>query len=147
MRDIQRSALVPYTAEQMFALVADFETYPQFVPWVASTSILERGPNLVVGRLEMQRSGLREQFTTRTALLPPNAITLSLIDGPFRTFEGRWGFQPLGGRGSQVSLHVQFELKNPMVGLLLARTLEKSCSELVDAFVARARALYGSAAS
>jgi len=143
MRETLNTALVPYTVEQMFALVEDFERYPQFVPWVASTRILERGRDEVVGWLEMHRGPLRESFTTRTSFDRPGKITLALIEGPFSTFEGQWSFKPIGDRGSKVEFLVHFEFANPALDMLLSRTFEKGCRELVDAFVARAKMLYG----
>jgi ribosome-associated toxin RatA of RatAB toxin-antitoxin module len=144
MREVKRSALVPYTAEQMFALVEDIERYPQFLPWVAAAQLLERTAQQVVGRLEMHRAGMREIVTTRNMLTPPREITLALVAGPFKTFEGRWTFEPIGeDRGSRVSLSIRFEFANSVLNLLLSRSFEKSCNELVDAFVARARSVYG----
>lgn len=144
MREVKRSALVSYTAEQMFALVEDIERYPQFLPWVAAAQLLERTPQEVVGRLEMHRAGMREIVTTRNVLTPPREITLALVAGPFKTLEGRWTFEPIGAdRGTRVSLSIRFEFANSMLNLLLSRSFEKSCNELVDAFVARARAVYG----
>lgn len=146
MREVNRSALVPYTAEQMFALVEDIERYPQFLPWVAAAQLLERSPNQVVGRLEMHRAGMSEAVTTRNTLTRPREITLTLVGGPgaFKTLEGRWTFEPIGeDRGTRVALSIRFEFANSMLNLLLSRSFEKSCNELVDAFVARARAVYG----
>jgi ribosome-associated toxin RatA of RatAB toxin-antitoxin module len=146
MREVKRSALVPYTAEQMFALVEDIERYPQFLPWVSAAQLLERTPQAVVGRLEMHRAGMREIVTTRNVLTPPREITLSLVagPGPFKRLEGRWTCEPIGeDRGTRVSLSIGFEFANSMLNLLLSRSFEKSCNELVDAFVARARAVYG----
>ncbi len=71
MQETMQSALVPYTVEQMFSLVEDFERYPEFVPWVTSTRLLERGLHEVVGQLEMHRGLMRETFTTRTVFAPP----------------------------------------------------------------------------
>lgn len=143
MREVKRSALVPYTPAQMFALVEDIERYPQFVPWVSGAELIRRGEDEVVGRLEMQRAGVHEKFTTRNVLVPPREITLTLVDGPFKTLEGRWTFDPLGDRGTKVALTIRFEFANPVLSLLLSRTFEKNCGELVNAFVARARAVYG----
>ncbi len=144
MQETMQSALVPYTVEQMFSLVEDFERYPEFVPWVTSTRLLERGLHEVVGQLEMHRGLMRETFTTRTVFAPPREITLSLIEGPFRTFDGRWTFEPIGDSGSRVSLLVRFEFTNPVLDVVLSRTFKKSCRDLVDAFVARAHSLHGS---
>jgi ribosome-associated toxin RatA of RatAB toxin-antitoxin module len=77
-------------------------------------------------------------------LTPPREITLGLVAGPFKTLEGRWKFEPIGvDRGTRIDLSIRFEFANPMLSLLLSRTFEKSCNELVDAFVARARSVYG----
>lgn len=126
----------------MFALVEDIERYPDFVPWVVSAQLIERGANEVVGRLQMQRSGVQETFTTRNILRPPGEIELTLVDGPFKELSGLWKFEAIADRGSKVALTIRFEFANPMVGLLVSRTFEKSCAELVDAFTARARAVY-----
>ena len=142
MREIARTALVPYSPQQMFDLVEDFERYPQFVPWVASAQILERGDGYVVGQLEMQRSGLRERFATRVSFTPPERIEMSLVEGPFKTLYGLWSFTPIQDRGTKVSLKMQFEFSHALASLLLSKTFEKNCSQLVDAFVQRARALY-----
>ena len=144
MKEVTRSALVPYAPEQMFALVEDIESYPQFLPWVSAAKLLERGPNEVVAQLEMHRAGRRVLVTTRNTLTPPREIALALVAGPFKTLAGRWTFQPIGSdRGTRIELTIRFEFANPMLNLLLSRSFEKSCNELVDAFVARARAVYG----
>jgi ribosome-associated toxin RatA of RatAB toxin-antitoxin module len=143
MREVTRSALVPYTAEQMFALVEDIERYPEFVPWIASAQKLESTGDQVTGRLEMHRAGVRETFTTRNWLKRPTEMLMTLVDGPFKTFEGRWSFTSLGDKGVKVGLTIRFEFANAMLGMLLSRAFEKNCGEMVDAFVARARAVYG----
>lgn len=157
MRQVTRSALVLHTPAQMFALVADIERYPDFVPWVASAQVLERSGQLVVARLEMDRAGMHETFTTRNVLDEPFRMDLTLVDGPFEMLEGRWTFQPLTQpgeqpgeqlgeqRGTQIGLTIRFAFSNPVTALLLSRTFEKSCGEWVDAFVRRARLLYSTA--
>jgi ribosome-associated toxin RatA of RatAB toxin-antitoxin module len=145
MREVTRSALVPYSAEQMFALVEDIERYPEFVPWISAATKLDSTPDQVTGRLEMQRSGMRETFTTRNFLKRPTEMLMTLVDGPFKTFEGRWTFTPLGDKGVKVGLTIRFEFANAMLGMLLSRAFEKNCGEMIDAFVARARAVYGKA--
>jgi ribosome-associated toxin RatA of RatAB toxin-antitoxin module len=147
MREIQRSALVPYTPAQMFALVDDFERYSEFLPWVSAAQLLERTDSERIGRLEMSRAGLREQFTTRNIVAPPGRLEMKLLDGPFRVLEGVWTFDALGEetapRGARIGLALRFEFKNRMTDLLLAPKFASSCDTLVDAFVKRARAIYG----
>lgn len=143
MREVTRSALVPYSAEQMFALVEDIERYPEFVPWISAAQKLQATPEEVTGKLEMHRAGVRETFTTRNFLKRPSEMLMTLVDGPFKTFEGRWSFTTLGDKGVKVGLTIRFEFANAMLGMLLSRAFEKNCGEMIDAFVARARAVYG----
>lgn len=143
MRQVEKSVLVPYTQTQMFALVADLASYPDFVPWVSRTEVIEQAEDYVVGQLEMHRAGVRETFTTRNSMNAPTEIHMELVEGPFKTLSGLWTFEDIAGRGSQVKLRMRFEFANPMVALLLSRSFEKSCIELIDAFVSRAREVYG----
>jgi ribosome-associated toxin RatA of RatAB toxin-antitoxin module len=143
MRQVDRTALVPYTPEQMFALVADIARYPQFVPWVAAAKVLQQDERGVIGQLEMERAGVREKFTTRNVLEPPSRMTLELVDGPFRMLDGLWTFDKVGEKGTKIRLTIRFEFRNPLTAMLLSRSFEKSCADMVDAFVLRARAVYG----
>ena len=146
MREITRSALVPYTPQQMFALVADVENYPQFLPWCLSAQVIERTAQQITASLELGKGGLREKFTTRNVLSPPDTMQLHLIDGPFKTLEGLWSFSAIQDRGSRISLAMRFEFANPMLALLLSKSFENSLNSLVDAFTARAETIYGAAA-
>lgn len=143
LREVNRSALTPYSPAQMFALVEDIERYPEFLPWVSRAELLERKADEVIGRLEMHRAGVTEKFTTRNVLKPPGEITLHLVSGPFRTLEGRWTFDNIADRGTRVTLVVRFEFANPVLSLLLTRSFEKNCTDLINAFVARARKIHG----
>jgi ribosome-associated toxin RatA of RatAB toxin-antitoxin module len=143
MRQVEKSVLVPHAQAQMFALVADIAKYPQFVPWVSQARVLEHGSGHVVGQLTMQRAGVRETFTTRNTMVEPREIRMDLVEGPFKTLSGLWTFDDIAGRGTKVTLNMRFEFANPMLALLLSRSFEKSCIELIDAFVARAREVHG----
>jgi len=149
MRELQRSALVPYTPAQMFALVDDIERYPEFLPWLAAASELERTATERVGRLTLSRAGLSEGFTTRNWVQPPGRLEMRLIEGPFNVLEGIWTFDPIldaegQPRGTRIGLDMRFEFKSRMTELLLGSVFESSCNTLVDAFTKRARAIYGS---
>jgi ribosome-associated toxin RatA of RatAB toxin-antitoxin module len=142
IRDIRRSALVTYSPEQMFDLVIDVERYPEFLPWVASAELHERGAADLLASMEMQRAGVRERFTTRNTFERPRYMTLDLVQGPFRTLQGRWSFSPIGSVGTQIELAMRFEFANPVVSMLFGKAFESSCSTLIDAFITRARALH-----
>ena len=127
----------------MFALVADIERYPEFVPAVVAAKIIKQDSGGVIGQLEMERAGIREKFTTRNVLEPPVRMSLALVEGPFRLLDGLWTFDALGDRGTKIRLTMRFEFAKPLSAMLLSRAFEKSCVEMVDAFVLRARAVYG----
>lgn len=149
MREIQRSALVPFTPEQMFALVDDIERYAEFLPWVVAANIIERSETERVGELTVARAGLREQFTTRNNVEPPHRLAMKLVDGPFNVLEGLWTFDAIGEadapRGTRINLMLRIEFKNRVLDMMLASKIASSCDTVVDAFAKRARAIYGAA--
>jgi len=142
-RDVRRSALVTFSPEQMFDLVIDVERYPEFLPWVAVAELHERSDHDLLASMEMQRAGVRERFTTRNRFDRPAFMSLELVQGPFRTLEGRWTFTPIGEAGTRIELEMRFEFANPVVSLLFGKAFEQSCNALIDAFIARARTLHG----
>jgi ribosome-associated toxin RatA of RatAB toxin-antitoxin module len=141
--EIRRSALVVFTPEHMFDLVVDVERYPEFLPWVSGAEVHEKSERGLLASMEMQRSGVRERFTTRNTFERPAFMTLQLVKGPFRLLEGRWSFKPIGGSGTRVELEMRFEFANPVAALLFGKAFEQSCNHLIDAFIARARELHG----
>lgn len=148
MREVKRSALVPYLPAQIFALVDDFERYPEFLPGVVGAQLLERKTEELLGSLTIERAGIRESFTTRNLLYPPQRMDMQLVEGPFKTLEGTWHFLPINdevGRecGTRIELNIRFELKNALTSLLFSKAFESTCASLVDAFAKRAREIYG----
>lgn len=135
---------MPFTAAQMYALVDDVPRYPQFLPWCRRAEELERTPAEVVASMDIHKGALHAQFTTRNRLEPAAAIHLQLINGPFRMLSGAWRFSAIGSSGSRVSLQLQFAFANPLNAWLLEPVFEHTCNSLIDAFVARAQAIYGS---
>ncbi len=145
MRHFSRSALVAAPPERLLALIADVERYPEFVPWCVGSRILSRDGAALVACLDIRRGMLRTSFTTRNAPDGDEAITMELVDGPFRSLHGRWSVElirdPAGAAlGSRVTLTMRFELANALTAALLEPLFEETVASLVEAFVARARA-------
>jgi ribosome-associated toxin RatA of RatAB toxin-antitoxin module len=145
MMKIQKSALVPFTAQQMFALVADIESYPQFLPWCAEARLLARGEHDVTARVALAKSGIRQAFTTHNRLHGVERIDMQLVDGPFKRLHGHWSFQPVGAQqqGCLVALHLEFEFSSKLLAMTFGKAFHSISSSLIDAFCARARDLYG----
>jgi ribosome-associated toxin RatA of RatAB toxin-antitoxin module len=140
---IARSALVPYAAARMFALVNEVERYPEFLPWCSAAAVREREADHLVAELEIRRAGIGHRFTTRNELEAPERMTLELVEGPFEHFSGEWRFTPLAEDACKVQLDLDFEYAGRILRAALGPMFNRSADTLVDAFCARARALYG----
>jgi ribosome-associated toxin RatA of RatAB toxin-antitoxin module len=139
---IQRSALLPYTAEQVYHLVDDIEAYPQFMDGCVGATILSRSEDLVEARLDLARAGISQSFSTRNSLHAPHRIELELLEGPFDSFSGHWHFRALGDAACKVSLDLEFSLSNSVLGLAASKLFDSVTSQLVDGIAGRARELY-----
>lgn len=145
MRRVNRSAIVPHSASDMYALVADVESYPDFLPWCSDVEVHLREGNTVEATLELHRGGVRKRFRTRNAMCPESSMDLSLVGGPFRHLSGGWTFTPLGEAGSKVALNLEFEFDSRALDLVVGAFFEDACNSLVDAFTRRATEVYGDA--
>ena len=152
MREVHRSAILPYPQEAMFDLVADVESYADFLPGCTESRILstdhkpaqsEAGAYEVVARLGLSQGPLKDTFTTRNRVVPPRSISMELEAGPFSALTGEWRLESLGGDGCKLILHMQFAFSNSFKDVLLGAVFERTCNQLVDAFVQRAREMYG----
>ncbi len=143
MREVRRSALLPFTPAQMYELVADIRRYPEFLPWCTSAEILAEEGKQVTARLGLSLGPARGSFTTRNRLLPGSGLEMRLVDGPFRALEGRWEFSPIGESGTRATLELCFETSGPIGGIMFGPAFEQVCNQLVDAFGRRARQVYG----
>jgi ribosome-associated toxin RatA of RatAB toxin-antitoxin module len=142
MREVRRSALLPYTPAQMYALVTDVERYPDFLPWcTAATIIADEGEEVTV-TLGLASGFARASFTTRNRLVPERTVTMSLLEGPFDFLEGRWDFTPISEAGTRAELSVRFATHGLLGALTLGRAFEEACNHLVDAFARRARQVF-----
>jgi len=140
---IQRSAVVPYSTQQMFDLVNDVEAYPRFLPWCRSARELSSGEDWIRARIEMAKGALHRSFTTRNTLEHGRRIRIRLEDGPFSRLEGDWHFEPAGGSGCRVSLDLEFDFASRMLGAVVGPVFNQIASSLVDSFCRRAHQVYG----
>jgi coenzyme Q-binding protein COQ10 len=138
---------LPYTAEQMYAVVADMEQYPQFLPWCLSLRVLSRAKegNVDVQTAEMVVSyhAVRERYVSRVRLDPAARIIEAVhIQGPFEKLINRWRFEPKG-KGSRVHFFIDFAFKNWLLSAVAGIAFDRTVVRMADAFVDRARQLYG----
>lgn len=143
MREVRRSALLPYAAAQVYGLVADVERYPEFLPWCTEARILAADEREVTVTLGLASGIARANFTTRNRLEPYRSVTMSLVDGPFDLLEGRWDFTPIAAAGTRADLHVRFATHGLVGTLAIGPAFEGICNHLVDVFARRARQVFG----
>jgi len=140
---VDRSALVAYSAQQMFALVADIPRYGEFLGWCDHAKVVSRTGDVVVASIALNFKGLSKSFTTRNVNREPEAIDMELVDGPFRYLQGAWRFHPLGDNGSKIALRMEFDFANPVLARLVGPVFTEIANQQVDAFHQRAKAIYG----
>lgn len=143
MTVISRTALLPYTAQQMFDLVNDIEAYPSYMQGCVGAEVLSRSDQQIDARLILAQGRLRQSFTTRNKLIAAERIEMTLLEGPFSQFEGIWQFKCLQGEACKISLDLRFSLANKIVGLAAARLFESVSSRLVDEVSMRAKQTFG----
>jgi ribosome-associated toxin RatA of RatAB toxin-antitoxin module len=143
MRNVNRSALVPYTAREMFVIVDDVAAYPEFLGWCKSATVHDRTDEMVQATLELQKGSMSNKFTTRNDRIEFDSIEISLVGGPFRHLQGVWTFVDLGDEGSKVALKLDFEFESMLVDMMFGAFFEQTCNSLVDGFTGRARQIFG----
>lgn len=138
---------VPHTPEQMYALVADVERYPEFLPLCEGLAVRSRkerdGKELLVADMTVGYKAIRETFTSRVTLDPDNLkILVEYVDGPFRYLENRWTFKPHEA-GCEIGFFISYEFASRMLGLLMGAMFDKAFRKFAEAFEKRAELVYG----
>jgi len=140
---IQKTATLPFSAAQMYALVNDIESYPEFLPWCSKAVVHERYDDHLKSSLTLKASKLEYTLTTENTMHPDQLISMKLIQGPFKHLNGSWQFEDRNNSHCFVRLEMQFEFKNRLLKTGLNKIFNKIVNSLVDTFSKRARELYG----
>jgi len=144
MTSIVKSALVSHSARDMYELVSDVESYPDFLPWCGGARIIERSDDVVTASVTIAYKGVNKSFTTQNHLQPGKMIEMRLLDGPFKKLHGYWLFKELDDAASKITLDLEFEFSNKLVSMALGPVFESIANNFVDQFQKRAQAVYGS---
>lgn len=140
--------VMPYSAEEMYALIADVPAYPEFLPWCAAARVRGRrdteAGEVVDADLVISFKLFRERFGSRVVLRPEKReIDVSYLDGPFRYLDNHWRFTPVSETSCEVDFFVDFEFKSRTLQALIGLVFDEAMRRIVRAFEARAAALYG----
>lgn len=142
MPQISRTALVPFSAEQMYTLVNDVNAYPDFLPGCTGSRVIESGPTQMTAAVDVSKAGISKTFTTRNILTSNQSILMQLVDGPFKKLIGGWKFIPLSQDACKIEFHLDFEFTNKLIEMAFGRIFKELALNMVQAFTMRAREVY-----
>jgi len=143
MAQVNKSALVPFSAEQMYKLVENVDDYHTFLPWCSDSKQLEREGDVIVGTVTISKGGVNKAFTTRNTLHKYELIEIALVDGPFERLEGFWRFDALKEDACKVSLELEYEFSNKLLSLVVGPVFNQVANTMVDSFIKQAKVAYG----
>lgn len=146
MKRVSRSAIVEHSAQALYALIEDIESYPTFLPWCRGARVQSRTEARTVATLSVGLRGIKQSFTTENRNTPGQAIQMRLVEGPFRHFSASWRLTPLGAHAARVEFSMAYEFSSRVLAKMLEPLFGQIADTMVDAFVRRADALYGRAA-
>jgi ribosome-associated toxin RatA of RatAB toxin-antitoxin module len=140
---ISKSALVNYSAADMFALVNDVPAYQEFLPWCGGSEELSRIDDEVKASVVIAISGLNKAFTTLNRLQQNKMIEISLIDGPFKHLHGFWRFDALAEDACKISFDLEYEFSSRLLGMAVGPVFSQIANSMLDSFCQRAEDIYG----
>jgi len=143
MTKVEKTVLIARSAQQMFDLVDDCESYPKFLPWCSATEVTFRDREKTVATLHISFLHVKARFTTENAKEIPVRMSLKLVDGPFRQLEGLWQFKPLAAEACKIEFELAYEFSNKLLEKIVGPVFSQIANTLVEAFVKRADEVYG----
>ena len=146
MKTVNKTVLIWYSPEEMFALVTDVARYPQFLPWCDHAKVLSEDAQGMTAEVGIAFGGIKKAFVTRNTHEPGRRVRMQLVEGPFSQLDGDWQFLPVGD-GTQRACKVQLELRygfdSRALAALVGPVFDRIAATLVEAFIKRAEQVYG----
>ncbi|GAM57478.1 putative oligoketide cyclase [Vibrio ishigakensis] len=139
---VTRSALVSFSAEQMFNLVNDVSRYPEFLPGCSGSKVHQADDTSMTASVDVSKAGISKTFTTENKLVSGSVIEMNLVDGPFKHLRGGWFFTPLDEQACKVELKLEFEFSSKMIEMAFGKVFNELTSNMVNAFTSRAKQVY-----
>lgn len=146
MKNVNKSVLIWYSPEEMFALVADVARYPEFLPWCSHAKVLQQDELGMTAEIGMSMGALKKAFVTRNTHEGRHKISMRLVKGPFSRLEGHWIFHAVGDgsqRACKVELQLDYGFDSMAIAALIGPIFDRIANSMVDAFIKRAEKVYG----
>jgi len=143
MPQFSEKKILPYTPEQVYALVVDVARYPEFLPWCIGARVYNRRPEAFDADVMIGFKMFREKFTSRVTVSPNESVRVDYIKGPMKRLYNHWHFSATEDGSCLVDFDVDFEFSSKLLNDMIGGLFEKACHKMVAAFEDRAKALYG----
>ena len=143
MAQVNKSALVPFSAEQMYKLVDDVPSYQDFLPWCGDSKEVSREEGVVVASVTIAKGAVNKTFTTKNTSHDRQKIHMELVEGPFKELAGYWFFTELKENACKVTLELEYEFSSRLLGMVVGPVFNQIANAMVDSFVERAKEVYG----
>jgi ribosome-associated toxin RatA of RatAB toxin-antitoxin module len=143
MAVVQKTVLLAFSAEQMFALVEKVEDYPAFLPWCGGVEVKQRSPEKLVATISIAYHGIKQSFTTENQNTAPRHMQMKLVEGPFSQLDGQWHFKPLREDACKVEFELHYEFSSKVLEKLIGPVFTIIANSFVESFCKRAEEVYG----
>ena len=143
MAVVQKTVLLAFSAEQMFALVEKVEDYPAFLPWCGGVEVKQRSSEKLVATISIAYHGIKQSFTTENQNTPSTHMQMKLIEGPFSVLDGQWHFKPLREDACKVEFELHYEFTSKVLEKLIGPVFSVIANSFVESFCKRAEEVYG----
>ena len=143
MAVVQKTVLLAFSAEQMFALVEKVEDYPAFLPWCGGVQVKQRSPEKLVATIAISYHGIKQSFTTENQNTSPTHMQMKLVEGPFSMLDGQWHFKPLREDACKVEFELHYEFSSKVLEKLIGPVFTIIANSFVESFCKRAEEVYG----
>jgi ribosome-associated toxin RatA of RatAB toxin-antitoxin module len=142
MPNINKNALVPYSAHHMYALVNDVESYQHFLPGCRQSEVLSVSDTHMQAKMVLMKAGIEQVLVTNNVLIPGRSIQMNLAQGPFQDLNGGWAFTPLSDEACKIELALDFTFSSRLVDIAFGKVFKSITSNMVKAFTDRAKEVY-----
>ena len=142
MHSISKQAIVAYSAEKMYSLVSDVNSYPLFLNWCQSAQVVSANDTEVHAYIRVSKGPFKQKFSTKNTLIHNRSITMKLLDGPFKFLEGKWQFIPLDENSCKVLFNLEFSFNTKLLDITLSSYFKQITHAQLEAFIARAKEIY-----
>jgi ribosome-associated toxin RatA of RatAB toxin-antitoxin module len=143
MAEIEKTVLVPYSAEKMFNLVDDVAKYPEFLPWCDGSTVIKQSENITHATVNINYHHVKHSFSTENKRNPPVLIEMTLLNGPFEHLDGHWRFIPLSDEACKIEFRLHYTFSHKILEKLVGPVFHMIANSFVESFIERADAVYG----